>query len=132
MTFPNACRTAASQALHGQTNKLPTDIRFLIARVNDLAIDLLLTGRYEAHTYLHGGLAHASWRLVTMPVGKRHTDPEAIGFDCDLCAIFTPGWGGIATPEEASERCRRQLGEMLEHLEALVAEGPADGREGAA
>lgn len=103
-------------------HQIPSAIRCMIAAVNDLALDVTLVGHYQAYTHLHGDIDYFSWRVSTMPVGKSHTDPEAVAMNCNLSAITVPGWGGMQNQAEGEAHCREQLNAMHNHLIALLQE----------
>ncbi|SES11821.1 hypothetical protein SAMN04487958_107164 [Vreelandella subterranea] len=102
------------------SQQLPGDMRLMIHAIHELALDVALHGRYHTYTTLSGERDYFGWRIVTMPAGKTHTDPEAVAMNCNLSAITVPGWGGMTDAEEGREYCREQLGAMYKHLESLL------------
>lgn len=106
--------------------KIPTYLRFQIAAINDLCIDVGLAGKYKANTSLDVGPDLFALYLSTMPIGKRHGDPEAVSFPCSLHALTQPGWGGMDDPADALDYVRSQLDAMLSHLHALSDDSQED------
>lgn len=94
------------------TTRIQSAMRFTIARITDLALDVAMQGRHDTAINVSG--RHLVYSLNTAPVGSVFTDPAARSFHTY-----------IGHPEAADG-----LREMLVHLEALLAEGPADNQEG--
>ncbi|RTR01973.1 hypothetical protein [Halomonas nitroreducens] len=106
------------------TPSIPSATRFLMARIQDLVLDLNLAGRHQAWLYIHGG-DRLSYRLVTMPRGCTHTDPEAVGMDAWLSRLWDQdymqrmGWSW----QIAQQTVHADLLNMAERLERLIEEG---------
>ena len=102
--------------------KIPSYMRFQIAAINDLCVDIGLAGKYQADADLSVSHKRFDLYVTTLPNGKRHTDPEAITLTCHLSAITQPGWGAVKTLDEGIEHCRLELEAIIEHLEQLRGE----------
>ncbi|WP_129138820.1 hypothetical protein [Modicisalibacter coralii] len=101
--------------------KLPTHIRFEIAAINDLCIDIGLAGKYEARADLVTGPKLFVLDVTTCPVGSARTADDCERHSCTLGRLTVPGWGNL-TPERALELVREELAETIQHLERLRAE----------
>lgn len=102
--------------------KIPSYMRFQIAAINDLCIDIGLAGKYQADADLSVSRKRFDLYVTTLPIGKRHTDPEAITLTCHFGAITQPGWGAVKTPENGVAHCRAELEAIIEHLDRLLGE----------
>jgi len=105
--------------------KIPSHLRFEIAAINDLCIDVGLAGKYEANLDLI--VSHA---LFVLDVTTRRLDSEQpadgrVRLHCTLGRITVPGWGNL-TEALAHELVREELDRIVRHLEQLL----ADSQEG--
>ncbi|MDR5867267.1 hypothetical protein [Halomonas koreensis] len=93
---------------------IDANIRLMIHRITDLAIDVTAAGRYVADADFHGHVCQ--FQVTTRPVGQGYGSPGQY-----TRRIYLNQIGVLITPAQATGVLRA----MLCHLEVLLAEGPA-------
>jgi len=104
--------------------QLPSHLRFMMAAVQDRALDLGLTGTASVNAELDIADGYALFVLVTRPGHCDHTAQGRTRITADLTRIV-----GIDFPqplEEALAEARAELAAMLDHLNALIAQATAE------
>ncbi|CAM3309054.1 hypothetical protein [Halomonas lysinitropha] len=112
--------------------RIPTSTRLIISLVTDRVMDVNLDGQHWAYLYTFTGEIRSGqylgFRIVTMPVGAEHGDPEAVSMETDLENLWKEGLGFV-DDETAKAHVEQQLTAMLDHLDSLLidsmSEGPA-------
>ncbi|MBB3142224.1 hypothetical protein [Halomonas organivorans] len=99
---------------------IPSHLRFLMAGIQDRATDLALQGHTSVRCELDVGQGYAVFELVTRPGCCATTSKDTTRITASLREVMFPSASGM-TVAEASSEARANLGAMLDHLNALMA-----------
>ncbi|WP_299312612.1 hypothetical protein [uncultured Halomonas sp.] len=94
--------------------QIPSHIRYMIAAVQDRALDLRLAGRHWVKTELDLNSTYAVFELKT----RRDGGIGTVRYAADLGRIV--GIDGRQPMEEALDEARRDLAGMIDHLNTLI------------
>ena len=102
--------------------QIPSHLRYLIAGVQERAMDLALQGRMAVRAEFSAAAGYAVFELVTHPDGTTHRHPDYTRITADLNEIVHPGITEQPL-ETALADARASLGAMLDHIEAELQQG---------
>lgn len=98
--------------------QIPSHLRFLMAGIQDRAMDLGILGNTGVKAELDIGDTYAVFELITRPghIDGNHRQRQRITAQLE-CVL---GMSDYLTVEEATTEARNQMAAMLDHLNALI------------
>lgn len=98
--------------------QIPSHLRFMIAGIQDRAMDLSLLGHTGVKAEMDLAGSYAVFEVVTRPRYCLHSDPQAKRMTVDLHRIV--GGHGQQDIADAMQEARRAMAAMLVHLNTLI------------
>lgn len=105
------------------TAQIPSHLRFLMAGIQDRAIDLALLGHTGVKAELDIGDTYAVFELITRPAHGDGQRPEGRRITAQLSCVL--GISAYQSLDEAVTDARAEMAAMLDHLDALIAQESA-------
>ena len=102
----------------GAAPQIPSHLRFMMAAIQDRALDLSLAGRASVQAELDIAERYAHFELITRPDHCRYDDPEVTSLRADLTPIV--GIDTASPLDQAVADARGALAEMVDHLNRLI------------
>ena len=104
--------------------QIPSHIRFMMAAVQDRALDLGLTGHTGARAELDIGADYAVFELVTRPGHIEGSRQKRQRITAQLECVL--GMQDHTPLDEAMAEARQQMAAMLDHLNTLIDQAAAE------
>lgn len=102
------------------TPQLPSHLRFLMSGIQDRATDLALLGHTGVKVELDIGNTYAVFELITRPSHCDGNQPERHRITAQLACVL--GLDSYTSLDLALAEACQQMGAMLDHLNALIAQ----------